>query len=165
MKVLHAPTHTMIWTDPPWENRMVKWFETKMEKDTGAEKPQNNIEDILDRLAYLASPAQPCFIEYGIKGYEKVVKAMQNKGHILREAVVREMSNGNPYVIISFNTDRSIPHAKSHEIITKVISTFKYPTVWDPFAGIGVTRKAVEKGGGKYIGYEMNKARFDRMNY
>lgn len=164
MDVLHAPTHTMIWTDPPWENRMVKWFETKMAKDTGAEKPQNTIEQLLERLAYLASPAQPCFIEYGIKGHRKVIEAMHNKGHTFRECVVRKQNCNDPFVVLSFNTDVRIPQGKGSEIVTAVIKQFNNPIVWDPFAGIGVTRKAVEKGGGTYIGYEINKARFDRMN-
>lgn len=164
MDVKNAPSHTMIWTDPPWENRMVKWFETKLVKDTGEERPNNTIEQILDKLASLADPNKPCFIEYGIKGYDKVMDAMIRYGHTIKESVVREQSSGNPYVILSFNTDRQIPKAKSHEIITKVVATFENPVVWDPFAGLGVTRKAVESGGGSYIGYEINKARFDRMN-
>jgi hypothetical protein len=30
------PQYDLIWTDPPWQDRMVNWFQNKMEKDTGA---------------------------------------------------------------------------------------------------------------------------------
>ena len=29
------PAYDMIWCDPPWEQRMVKYFETVMKRDSG----------------------------------------------------------------------------------------------------------------------------------
>jgi len=165
MEVGKAPNYDILYTDPPWENRMVKWFETKMAKDTGAMRPQNDIDSILNKLSLLADTEKPCFVEYGQRGFERVIQQMENSGHKCMQCVARLQKNNSPFVIMAFNANVEIPNLQGFDIVTAIVKNFKSPIVWDPFAGIGATRKAVEAGGGKYIGYEMNKARFDKMNY
>ena len=57
------PDYDIIWCDPPWEQKMVNYFETLMFK-SGQIKPQNTIIDILQKLAKLSHKNKPVFIEY-----------------------------------------------------------------------------------------------------
>jgi DNA modification methylase len=64
---------------------------------------------------------------------------------------------------MSFNASVGIPDSKGLKITKEIINRIGSPVVFDPFAGIGKTKKAVESAGGVYIGYEINPARYNRM--
>ena len=67
------PAYDMIWCDPPWEQRMVKYFETVMKRDSGREA-SNTITNIINKLGSLASTEKLIVVEYGIKGHELVIR-------------------------------------------------------------------------------------------
>lgn len=164
MNVEEFPNYDIIYTDPPWENNMVKFFDTQRKKLTGVET-NNNIQDILEKLATLSNKNKPIFVEYSIKGSEALIDIFVKKGHTFSNKVIGLQSNKKPYIIICFNTDFILKeNLIGGKIVEYVINGMKPNTVFDPFAGIGFTAKLVLRCGSKYIGYEYSKARFDRLN-
>lgn len=170
MNLKEFPIADMIWTDPPWEQKMVKYFETILHKQTGKERPNNNIDDILNKFSKLSSKDylhKTIIIEYSKNTYQRVIDCMTNYGHkfIRVHKSIYQSPNDLDYVLLVFNKDLDMSSTlKGTKVITDALS--KLPNkgvVFDCFAGIGATKKAVNKAGWKYIGYEINPKRYERL--
>lgn len=157
------PKYDIIWCDPPWNDRMVKFFETMMLKK-GYKKPNNTIIDIITKLSELSDINKPIFIEYSVKGSELVIDLMCQNGHVFTKKITSTQSNGKPYLILVFNTDFT-PNGNciGFDIIKDVCNRFSFNTVFDPFAGIGKTANAFIKCNKTYIGSEINPYRFEKL--
>ena len=157
------PEYDILYTDTPWGERMVKQFQTMMFKQTGI-KVNNTLIQILTHLGKHASKDKPMFIEYGINGWEEMVEIMQSCGHKLNEVKTLYQSMNRPFIVASFNTTMPIPDKKGFEVVKTILRSVA-PTgkVFDPFAGIGQTKKAVNSVGWSYIGSELNPARYQRL--
>ena len=158
------PDYDIICCDPPWEQKMVNYFETLMFK-SGQIKPQNTIIDILQKLAKLSHKNKPVFIEYSIKGYKKVIDTMVNEGHLFYSCVESLQENGKPYCILVLNSIDFEPDGtkQGFNIIDFTCDNFKFKTVFDPFAGIGKTAKRFIKNNKTYIGSEINTQRLNKL--
>ncbi len=156
------PKYDIIWTDPPWEERMVKWFQGKMKKETGIEV-KNTLTQIITKLATLTKTDKPIVIEYSVKGHEYIVDVMQSKGHVLKSKNIRLQSMGREFILLVFNVPVTIPNQKGFAIIEEFFTVNKFGIVFDPFAGIGATAKSVIKTGTFYIGSELNPERYKRL--
>ena len=157
------PAYDMIWTDPPWEERMVKLFHTMMRKD-GYNPPVNTFVDIINQFAKLSDRSKPIVVEYGMKGYEKVIAIMKSKGHTHYKTIKGIQSMGRPFVLMTFNADIDVNVTrKGGAIIVDTLMARNEHTIFDPFAGIGFTAKAVRSAGKHYIGSELNPKRFAQL--
>jgi hypothetical protein len=157
------PAYDLLYTDPPWGDRMVKWFNKKQLKDTGVES-RHTLDQIMNHLAALADPRKPLVIEYEIKGWGYVVATMREHGHRFAKCVEAMQSMGRPFVILTFNTDMEIDASlKGFALVEDAVKKSGAKTVFDPFAGIGQTAKAVHRAGAEYIGSELNAARFAKL--
>jgi len=157
------PAYDMIWCDPPWEQRMVKYFETVMKRDSGVEA-SNTITKILEKLASLSSTDKLIVIEYSIKGHEYVLEIMEKFGHKFISKHIRTYDK-RPFLVLVFNREIEMYKTQNEaELITKTLYKLDdIEIVFDPFAGIGFTAKAVKKAGKIYIGSEINPARFKKL--
>lgn len=158
------PQYDLIWTDPPWETRMLKFFETMMRKQTG-NAPANDLTAIFNKLGSLADTQKPMIIEYSVQGHQKVIDIMREHGHFLTHKKKMDQSMNRPFVILAFNfKGHFIADTKGFKIITDTLKMYsKSGIVFDPFAGIGNTCKAVKAAGWEYIGSELNPERFKRL--
>lgn len=157
------PAYDMIWCDPPWEDRMVRYFRTDMVKKTG-EGFETTLEQMLHHLGKLADSSKPMVVEYSIKGHEYVIQVLESRGHKLVNKVVTTQSNNKPYLIMIFNKAVLIDiNLSGFRQVTDAVQRSKARVIFDPFAGIGATAKAVQKAGATYIGSEVNPARFKRL--
>tara|TARA_R110002153_G_scaffold189041_1_gene341863 strand:+ start:970 stop:1533 length:564 start_codon:yes stop_codon:yes gene_type:complete len=157
------PEYDMLWTDPPWEEKMVKFFRTQMKKDFGS-SDDFNITEILEHLAKLADKTKPLFVEYSVKGHERVIDIMKAFGHTHKMTCTQIQSTKLPYIIMVFNTDYKLPLGlKGFDSVKHAVNVLKPSRVFDPFAGIGLTAKAVISQGSFYIGSEINPKRFKRL--
>ena len=167
LDVKEFPCYDILYCDPPWENRMLRWFETNANKLAGVEKRGSDIGEIFDALAKLADPKKPVFIEYSIKGHENIVSTMQERGHSLSSKSIHDYFMGGknrPHILLSFNTEVVAPKDLSdRKLISHIVTETGAKTVFDPFAGIGFTGSVVKSCGANYIGYEMNPARFEKL--
>lgn len=157
------PKYDIIWCDPPWKNKMVKFFETMMFKK-GFKRPNNNIEEIIKKLALLSDVNKPIFIEYSINGSDLVIDLMKKYNHKFNAKIKSTQSNGKPYLILVFNTNFK-PNGKciGFDIINDNCNRFQLKKVFDPFAGIGKTAQVFIKNNKIYIGSEINPYRFEKL--
>jgi hypothetical protein len=154
------PEYDILYTDPPWENRMVKVFQTMLKKDTGIVK-NHDIVAILTQLARLAKTDKPAIIEYSQRGVELVIQIMAAHGHRYIKTYQCTQKNKAPFVILTFNVDVPIDNSVTgYNIVTQTLIKTPYNVVFDPFAGIGQTKKAVNMAGKSYIGSELNPKRY-----
>ena len=159
----YFPEYDLLYTDPPWGERMVKWFSNYQFKKTGV-KPTHTLNDILNQLGRLANPQKPMVIEYEIKGYDKVINVMQDHGHTYYEATEGMQSMGRPFILLIFNTKFQFdPESEGFTFVKDAVRKTKANTVFDPFAGIGNTAKAVKATGATYIGSEINSDRYAKL--
>lgn len=154
--------YDIIWTDPPWGEGMVKLFQTMLKKDTGA-IVSHGIHDILQQLFSLSDREKPLVVEYGVKGFDKVIEIAEVLGHKLISTNYRMQSMGRPFVILVFNRDVVISNDDGAKIITNTLKGTDFEVVFDPFAGVGFTAKAVIKAGKIYVGSELNPKRFRKL--
>lgn len=158
-----APHYDICYTDPPWANQMVKFFQTIQTRDTGV-VTENTLTDIFVKLGQLTTPNKPLYVEYSIYTYPEVVKILERLGHKLYKVLKLETTYKKPYALLIFNTNVEPDEGlKGFDIVSNVVSKFGNPIVFDPFAGLGLSAKAVVKGGGRYIGSELNANRFKRF--
>lgn len=157
------PNYDLLYTDPPWGNRMVKWFETLEAKDTGV-KHENSLERILNHLGSLADKNKPMIVEYAVKDWQFVVEVLEKQGHKLYKKVDGIQSMGRPFVLLVFNVKYDFKDGlKGAEYPHEAVKDLKPRVVFDPFAGIGFTAKAVQSAGADYIGSEINGKRFKQL--
>lgn len=157
------PEYDLFYSDLPWENRMVKFFQTQLRKDTGKEV-HNDIDGILNKVAQLADTKKPAFLEYSVKGTERVIEIMEKHGHRHQQTIKGFYNKNKPLHIITFNNNVTIPNGlEGGTLIKKCINSINPKVVFDAFAGIGFTCRWVKETGADYIGYELNPKRFKRM--
>jgi len=155
----------LMYTDPPWEQKLVKMFETIAERDAGRGKAGNDINKILGRMFGLCPRGRPAFIEYGLEGYQRVERIGRMYG--FRHAWTRQgtQTNGNPYVVVAFNTDMPAPGAfYGWEMLAKVHTHHKPGVIFEPFAGHGQhARRWASLLGCEVIVSEYNPARAAKL--
>lgn len=158
------PEYDIIWCDPPWEQKMVNYFETLMAKD-GFRKPNNTIFCMMEKLALLSNIKKPIFIEYSIKGSDLIIEIMCKYGHVFYKKVFSVQENGKKYLILVFNTDGYSPNGTNtgFKIIDSLCMEISFNVVFDPFAGIGKTAKSFIRNNKVYIGSEINPTRFNKL--
>jgi hypothetical protein len=152
------PEYNMIWTDPPWGQRMVRFFYTKMYGKGHSEKV-DDIKDILKALSDNADNQKPMFIAYCVAEYKNILPIFAR--HKLNQILIANQENGRPFVIISYNTNYKMKEGlKGFDNVRDCIFDLQPNTVFDPFSGIGKTARIVEKAGANYIGSEININRY-----
>lgn len=164
MEWVQFPKYDIIYTDPPWEQKMVNYFQTVMKRDSGR-TAYHSIEELIGQLALLADKQKPVYIEYSVEGWELVLKIMVDAGHTCRGVFNAMQSNNMPYKILFFNTNvPPVTINKGFKVIADTLSHYyRGLTVFDPFAGIGKIAKTVRIIGDIYIGSEINPARFKKL--
>jgi hypothetical protein len=158
------PEYDLLYCDPPWGERMVKWFNTERRKNTG-NSTTYTLSDILNQLGRLASTVKPLVIEYSIGDWTEVVEIMERHGHVFTGHSVHLQSMGRFFTLLKFNLDFEIlSNATGFDTVSETVRVVGATTVFDPFAGIGKTAKAVMRTGAEYIGAEVNEARYAKLD-
>lgn len=139
-------------------------FETWLVKQ-GLPKPGNNIDSILQQLFYLWPITKPLYIEYSIKGNERVRHWGEKSGHTYFETIITKQTNKKPYALICFNTDIPTPfYAEGWDVLNKVLDYHKPKRVFEPFAGIGQSTKRILASGSEITANEINPLRYEKLN-
>lgn len=158
------PEYDMLYTDPPWSDGNVKYFETIMLKQTGIEAPKHSHRELYTHLFTLADTALPMLVEFSIKGYEPMVELAESLGHSLN--AISSATYGarpNKSLIMQFNTSHRIEdNLHGAALVSAAMQLHQPEVVFDPFAGIGFTANIVIKEGFTYTGSELNPARYER---
>ena len=160
----YAKSCDMTYTDPPWENRMVKWFETDMRKK-GFEPPKNDINKIIERLFYLAPKDAPIFVEYGKKGFERVINIGKDFGFDFVQKIFGYQTTKQPFVVLQFNSDLPMPKTaiNGFDVLELAIKHHEPTRIFEPFAGLGITSKIMDKYNLDIVAAELNPGRAKKL--
>ena len=157
------PEYDLMWVDPPWQDRMVKWFQSKLLKETGV-VDDSTLDAIINKLGELASSSRPLIVEYSDAGSEHIVSLLVSNGHTFYKKFYCVQSNNRPFVILVFNSLLDIKtEFKGSQIITETLKSTDCNVILDLFAGIGFTANAVIKANKTYIGSEINPKRYSKL--
>lgn len=160
------PGYDLIWTDPPWGESLVKMFNTIVFKQTGV-RPETTFEEIMIHFSRLAHPGKPIVMEFGRAFSNTAPEIMAAGGHRLLSKHPAVQSNGRPFDLYLFNREMNIvtEGVKGFEIITASLraSSMAGKVVFDPFAGMGRTARAVRLAGCDYIGSEISPVSFQKL--
>jgi len=155
----------LTFTDPPWEQGLVKMFETLNVK-AGGDRPGNTIDGVLDALFTLAPAGCPAFIEYSLKGADTRV-ARIGVDHGFDHAWTHHgfQLNGRPYATIAFNTDMPEPAEamRGWHMLTHVITYHQPECVFEPFAGHGQHARRIVALGADVVASELNEERASHL--
>jgi predicted methyltransferase len=154
---------------------MVGWFQTLLYKNT-KKRVNHTIQDILGKLGELADKNKPMVVEYDQKQslVLEAISILESKGHRHKRTYRALQSTSAAYSILVFNQDISIidpKQAAGFALVTESIRQFRQVNfregaecrVFDPFAGVGKTARAVINAGATYIGSEINEQRYIKL--
>jgi len=149
----------LVFTDPPWEERMAKWFGTASRK-AGGPSQSGSIDEILEKMFSLSPSDVPVFVEYGIKGYERVINIGKSQGYEFVTAFKAIQTTKYPYMIIQFNSDMpSIDRPSGFDVLRSALKYHKPQKVFEPFAGLGKHAEIIRQSGADVVCCELNPAR------
>jgi len=154
----------LLYTDPPWEQSLVKMFETLAYRDANLPRPANEIDHILDWLFAITPGGIPAFIEYSVGGHERVVQHAHSHGFQCTQVHYCTQTNGKPYVILQFNSDMPpMDYVGGWVPLKKVMEYHKPRRVFELFAGHGQHIRRMIAAGAEVVAAELNPARAAKL--
>lgn len=159
------PVPDIYFSDLPWGNSYVKMFETMMHRDSGIERPGNNMSNIADKFFSIIRNDRPVIVEFSIKGHEDLINLAEQHGHSIASVSMPSQTNGKKYAVIQFNTNdpANLSNCIGFQEIDAICQHYKPSTVIDLFAGIGKTTQRFLLNGVLVYGSELNPARFEKL--
>lgn len=169
----------VMYSDPPWGEGNLKYWQTMNHKMTGAEKKPVDLNAFINRICEVATKYVKTggliFIEYGCKWNESFIEVANQHG--LKLAGNVEMLYGNPKRPLMLNiftngdsdfvaTDEylaSIYHKTGFQSLEAALGpvTKKGMRILDPCCGLGYTAKFAVKHGLTFYGNELNAKRLE----
>lgn len=166
-----AGTIPTMYTDPPWGDRMMRFFATMAVKQGGQPPPQMTFADLVARLALIVQRhiSRDVYIEIGCAQAEQVAEAV--RPHVGRlEVVDATYTMGgkvrpSKLIVASKEGALAIPPERPGGL-KMVVNCFTAcgarGVVLDPCCGLGYTARAALKLGLTFYGNEYSKVRLDR---
>lgn len=165
----------VLYSDPPWGDGNLTYWQTMNRKMTGAMVPQVKHSELYDRILQLISRYVDgfVFIETGLRWREYVTDRLRGAGLVNLSAHSLKYMSGSKQlenVLIAagtspayrFNFDPS-PY-KGAETSRRVIASVATPggIVLDPCCGMGYSARAAVAAHMKFRGNELNRKRLEK---
>lgn len=162
----------IVYTDPPWSQGNLKWWEKKLEKDTG-NFISNNYVDIIEKLFNIVNLycQEWFFLEFSVKN-EFILNNLNKINFKLIDIKTCLYKGGGKY--LPFKLHIFSKTGKSNSIFSSILKTDKdydvvkkavYPIakqneiLLDPFSGLGNSFRVAIETGMIYRGNEINEKR------
>lgn len=167
-----------FYSDPPWGEGNLKYWQTMNHKMTGAQVMPVNLEAFLSQIFKLAK--QHCkglvWIEYGVRWDTKIREYGEKSNlELLGVANIRYSSQNLPLHLYIFRAPgcnvelpkgylESLEGLKGYPTLQAAIKPFAKPgqTIIDPCCGMGYTAKLAVETGMTFYGNELNAARLEK---
>lgn len=177
-ELLQSTTAEFFYSDPPWGQGNLKYWQTMNLKMTNTPPKEVNLDAFLNRIFELA--ANHChgivWIEYGVRWRETIVAMGEMYGlRHLGIAHVRYSSQNLPLDLHVFrhpayeatipsNYFASLEGLKGYRTLELAVTPLARPgaTIIDPCCGMGYTAQIAKDTGMKFIGNELNAARLQK---
>ena len=168
-----------FYSDPPWGEGNLKYWQTMNHKMNGAEKKDVNLATFLDRVIEVSidhtTDDAVIFFEYGCRWHDQFCKVAEEHG--LRHIVSTEMVYGsadNPVMSIVFDKKGThkppegyqsrVYHTKGYKSLLAVMEPYTASggSILDPCCGLGYTAKYAVEHNLTFYGNELNMKRLER---
>ena len=169
----------IMYSDPPWGQGNLRYWQTMNKKMTGAEKKDIEywafIKRILEVADLYVKDDGMVFIEYGLQWTDDIIDIAKERGFHLLEVIEMVYSSENRplnLILLSKNPDieikkeyiDSVYHTKGFKSLQRAITPFaqKGMTILDPCCGMGYTAQFALDNGMRFIGNELNRKRLQK---
>jgi hypothetical protein len=168
----------VLYSDPPWGDGHLAYWQTMNRKMTGAETPQVKHDELYDRIMGLVGRyvSGYVFIETGLRWKEYVIQRFLNAGLLMVADYPLTYRSGSKLmenVLVCASTDMSFRREwppfnpcpyRGAELVRRVVGSVARPggIVLDPCCGMGYTARAAVAAGMQFRGNELNQARLDK---
>lgn len=169
----------LIYTDPPWGEGTMKWWQKLNEKDTGKAPVDITYDSYMNDMFKILAEygAGNICIEYGVKWADDLIKRAESYGLVYGttiELVYRSGSKMAPCHLHLFGNGKApvypsallqdAHHQYGYKLLQQVFRHLAVPggIVLDPTCGLGYTAKAAVEFGMKFRGNEMNAKRLEK---
>lgn len=169
----------IFYSDPPWGEGNLKYWQTMNNKMTGAPKKEVDLNKFLNRIMEVAvqhtADDAVIFFEYGCRWHDKFCSVAESYGlrHICSTEMVYGSAN-NPVMSIVFDKNGSheapegyqsgVYHTKGYKSLLASIEPFLgvSESIMDPCCGLGYTAKFAVEHGLVFYGNELNGKRLEK---
>lgn len=169
----------IMYSDPPWGEGNLKFWQTMNHKMTGAEKKEVDLNSFINRVCDVAAnyvkKGGLVFIEYGCKWNDSFIEVAGQHG--LKLAGKTEMLYGNPKrpLMLNIFTNGDSDFVASKEYLDGIYHKHGFASleaalgpvaekgmkILDPCCGLGYTAKFAVKHGLTFYGNELNAKRLE----
>lgn len=169
----------LFYSDPPWGEGNLKYWQTMNQKMNGVEPKEVNLDKFLNRIIQVAventTDDAIIFIEYGMRWYQQLVELAESYG--LRNLKNIELLYGSPerpLMLCIFSKgkdvefpegyDESVWHTKGFDSLKAAVLPLagNRKTICDPCCGLGYTAKLAKENGLVFYGNELNEKRLQK---
>tara|TARA_Y100000310_G_scaffold272733_1_gene287885 strand:- start:4125 stop:4691 length:567 start_codon:yes stop_codon:yes gene_type:complete len=167
-----------VYTDPPWGQALLKFFQTKNTKDTGASPKHINHEEFVSMFfKTIASHSKKiAVVEYGQRWRDEIILAALDHGLDHRGTALSHYGSKMHPLDIHVFAPRELDICVTQEFQSDLNGLKGFPVidvcfkhfapsngvVLDPCCGAGYTAKAAVKYGLSFRGNEINSARLSK---
>jgi len=166
----------VLYSDPPWGDGNLAYWQTMNRKMTGAETPQVKHDELYDRIMGLVRAYVDgyVFIETGLRWKDYVIQRFLDAGLVRLSSFPLTYRSGAKLmenVLVCASASLLIPEFtfcpspyRGAELVRRVVGSVARPggIVLDPCCGMGYTARAAVAAGMQFRGNELNQARLDK---
>jgi len=170
----------IMYSDPPWGEGNLKYWQTINNRQTGADKNPVNYSKFLWRIFDIAKthvkPEGMVFIEYGIAWHNNVKMTAAKHGFHNLGTIRLNYRSGVKFlpldlhlfsqtpVLIKDNYIDSVRDTHGFETLKQAITPFVSPgmKILDPCCGMGYTAQFAVDNGLTFFGNELNRSRLNK---
>lgn len=169
-----------IYSDPPWGQGNLRYWQTMNNKMNGAEKRDVTYHDFISHyFGLIAKYAKDkCVIEYGCQWNEDIVKMAESNGFIhhgstvcyykagstIRPCDLHFLSKGSP-VVLTEEFKEACGVKQDLDLVEYIFDYLDVPSdgvCLDPMCGMGFTAQAALNMGMRFFGNELNYKRLEK---
>lgn len=168
----------VVYTDPPWGQGNLRYWQTMNTKMTGAQKKDIEFSAFLDTLFREISryALGPVLMEYGTRWEKDIIRQAEKHGFGHFGQGVAQYVSGNRRLPLHLHLFGQIPlevpdgyfqaleGTHGFETVRRAMTPFAVPggIVLDPACGLGLTARAARETGMRFRGNEINDQRLEK---
>lgn len=177
-ELMNGEMADIFYSDPPWGQGNIKWWETKHFKDTGTDRSNTTLDDMLGRVFDVATryAKEYIFIEYGKRWSDLIKQYGVSRGLYYAGGVETLYRTGKgllPLDIHLFTKSGinvpqayfdSIYHLADYKAVIAAVTPFAVPggILLDPMCGLGNSARIAVELGMRFRGNELNGIRLKK---
>tara|TARA_Y100001973_G_C5195692_1_gene334095 strand:- start:1900 stop:2517 length:618 start_codon:yes stop_codon:yes gene_type:complete len=168
----------IIYTDPPWGQGNIRYWQTLNKKMTGAERKEIKYDAFINQIFKVCKKYAKnlLFVEYGIQWKDDIINLGEKYGFIHNQIIDVRYRSGSKLLPLHLHVFSKTSLDLSQDYIDSVTNTHRYKTlkkalmpfskegmtILDPCCGMGFTAGIAKQTGMTFYGNELNSKRLEK---